>query len=221
MEVFGITDAKLQKEVLALRPKLELVHAKPLDSVVFNNINNKVIGFDIYGYRQSFQAGSGRILATYKNGEPACIENQYGKGKAIIMGFLPGPTYFKPAIPVKPYGRGGIDELQGFVPTSFTDEIPAVFRYFLSGVKSPAVCNEPLVETILRKSDTGYVLFLINYTGKNLKNVRVTFSSEQNESVKSVMSVFSTCHFRKISDGTYQIELKNLEKFDCVKITKN
>ncbi|HOJ30638.1 MAG TPA: beta-galactosidase trimerization domain-containing protein [bacterium] len=221
MEVFGITDAKLQKEVLALRPKLELVHAKPLDSVVFNNINNKVIGFDIYGYRQSFQAGSGRILATYKNGEPACIENQYGKGKAIIMGFLPGPTYFKPAMPIKPYGRGGIDELQGFVPASFTDEIPAVFRYFLSGVKSPAVCNEPLVETILRKSDTGYVLFLINYTGKNLKNVKVKFSSEQNESVKSVMSVFSTCHFRKISDGTYQIELKNLEKFDCVKITKN
>ncbi|MGB9642509.1 MAG: beta-galactosidase trimerization domain-containing protein [Candidatus Ratteibacteria bacterium] len=217
MDVFGITDAKLQKEVLALRPKLELVHAEPLDFVVFNHIGNRKIGFDIYGYRQIFQTGSGKVIARYRNGEPACIENSYGKGKAIIMGFLPGPTYFKPAIPIRPYGRGGIDELQSFIPTSFKDEIPEIFRYFLSGIKSPVSCSEPLVETILRKSETGYVIFLINYTGKNLKDVKITFSPGQ-ENIKSVSSVFSKCSFKKVSVDAYQIELKNLEKLDCIRI---
>lgn len=218
-DVFGIKSSVMEKKALALRPKLELVHAKPIDSVTFENINGKKVSFDIFGYRQNFEVSNGKILARYKNGEIACVENNYGKGRAIIMGFLPGPSYLKPAIPLKPFGRGGIDELTNFIPTNFSKDVTSVMKNFLSNVKSPVVCSENLVEVILRKTDDGYVIPMINYSGRELSNVTVKLSTEDFNEIKSVESVFSKCKFKKTSDAV-EITVDRISKFDCLKIKK-
>lgn len=218
LPVYGIKDSYLKKEALALRPKLELLHAKTLDRVIFKEISGKRISFEVYGYKQAFQPDSCRVLATYEDGEAACVMNSFGKGKAIIMGFLPGATYFKPAIPLKPFGRGGLDDLSGFVPVSFKKDIPDLFSYFLSDVKREVVCSEPLVEPIVRKTDTGYVIPLINYTGKKIAKLSIKFTPQDFNELKSVSSAFSKINSTKKTKEGYIIELGNLDKFDCLKI---
>ncbi|MCM8759815.1 MAG: beta-galactosidase trimerization domain-containing protein [Candidatus Omnitrophica bacterium] len=217
LPVYGIKSSKLEKKVLALRPKLELLHEKPLDQVVFS-FEKKKISFDIYGYRQTFQPENGTVIARYQNGEPSCIINKYGKGKAIIMGFLPGPSYFKPAIPLKPYGRGGVDELSQFVPTTFKSEIPDVFTWFLSDIKRSVVCSEPLVEPVVRISKNGFIIFFINFSGKKINVLNVLLDPTEFKGIKNINTIFSKLGKIKRSDDKITIEIKNLDKFGCLKI---
>jgi hypothetical protein len=218
-EVFGIKSAIMRKEAIALRPKLELLHSKPLDTVIFENINGKRISFEIFGYRQNFDVKEGKVIARYKNGEIACVENNYGNGKAIIMGFLPGASYVRPAIPLKPYGRGGIDELSNFIPVDFSKEVAGIFKYFLSDIKSPVLCSENLVEAILRKKENGYIIPLINYSGRDIKNLKVRLSMDDIYGINSVESVFSKCKFRKTT-GSIEIIIDKISKFDCLKVER-
>lgn len=218
LPVYGIKDADLKKHAIALRPKLELLHEKPLDVAVFNNIKGKDISIEIFGYKQTFLLDTGKILAKYQDGEPACVFNTYGKGKAIIMGFLPGASYFKSAIPLKPYGRGGVDELSGFIPTSFKKDIPDIFDYLLSGNKKPVVCSEMLVEPIVRATEYGYIIPLINYTGKNIERLRIKLNFDEFKKIESVVPVFSSVVSAKQMDDGYLVELKNFDKFDCLKV---
>lgn len=220
LPVYGVKSSHLEKKAIALRPKLELLHEKSLDKVSFKMPGGKEITFDIYGYRQSFQPDTGKVIARYQNGEVACVENNFGKGKSIIMGFLPGPTYFKPAIPLKPYGRGGIDELSQFVPTVFKKDVPDIFGYLLSDINRPVISSEPLVEPIVRKSDYGYVIPLINYTGKKLNKLILTLNIKDLNNIEKIESLFSKISSVKKVAGVYQIELINIGKFDCVKIKK-
>ncbi|MCX7706085.1 MAG: beta-galactosidase trimerization domain-containing protein [bacterium] len=218
LPVYGIKGTHLNKQVLALRPKLELLHEKPLDKIVFSDAVGKKVSFEIYGYKQNFIPENGTVIARYQDGEPACILNKYGKGKAVIMGFLPGASYFKPAIPLKPYGRGGIDELSQFVPTSFKDDLPSVFRYLLSDIKRPVVCSEPLVEPIVRKTDSGYLILLINYKGKKIDKLMITLNPDDFQNLGKVESAFSSVSSKGRNASGYFIELRNLDKFDCIKI---
>lgn len=217
MPVYGIKSSDLKKHVLALRPKLELLHENPLDKVVFS-FDTLKISFDVYGYRQIFQPESGTVIARYQNGEPACVFNKYGKGKAIIMGFLPGSSYFKPSIPLKPFGRAGMNELSGFVPTYFKKDVPNVIFYMLSDIKRPVVCSEMLIEPIVRKTESGYVIPLINYTGKKVNTFTITLNPDFFQNIKKVESIFSSVISMKKTPSGYMIKLKDIDKFACLKI---
>ncbi len=217
--VYGIKKTELKKHALALRPKLELLHEKPIDRVIFSDINGKKISFDIFGYKQTFVIDSGRVIAKYSDGEPACVENNYGRGKAIIMGFLPGPTYFKNAFPLKPFGRSGTkDELQGFFPTGgFSKEVYQVFGNMLSDVKREVMCSEALVEPIVRRSEKGYVIALVNYSGRKLDNLNIKLNLDESEKISKIEPVFSKAISEKTRDG-WIVKLKGLDKFDCIRI---
>lgn len=126
--VFGIREAKLEKTVDAIRPKLDLIHMKPIDTIVFNSGRK----MSVFGYKQTLVADSGTVIGRYSNGEATAIENNYGKGKAVIIGSLPGSAYMKDAIFAWPYGRGGDkDELSQFFPTEFNRETRLIIKDIL------------------------------------------------------------------------------------------
>jgi hypothetical protein len=49
-------------------------------------------------------------LATFGDGSPALIRRTVGKGAAYFAAFLPGVSYFAPAIPLRPVDRSSVDE---------------------------------------------------------------------------------------------------------------
>jgi beta-galactosidase len=57
----------------------------------------QVKGLNIGGryFRQEYTAKGGSIVGKYDNGEAAAIENNYGKGKTLLIGSFPGAAYFK------------------------------------------------------------------------------------------------------------------------------
>jgi hypothetical protein len=173
-ELFGIQAAPLQKIDIALRPKLELLHRQPLDTAHFDGGD-----IDYYGYLQSIQLAKGsaaEVIAKTDGGAPAAVRNKAGKGTAILFGFLPGMAYLKPAIPLIPFGRGGLDELSSFIPTAFPVPIRQIFGKLLdeAGIVRPVVCSEPLVEPVLHLGNDGkHRICLVNFSLKPISELRI------------------------------------------------
>lgn len=210
--IFGIKDAMLEKTVDAIRPKLDLIHMKPLDTIVFNSGKK----MNVFGYKQTFVAGSGRVIGRYSDGTAAAVENIYGRGKAVIIGALPGPAYLKNSFFVWPYGRGGDkDELSQFFPTQFNEVTRSIIKEMLEGVSSPVVCSDPLVEGVLLKKDRYWVITLTNFSMKKQKNLVVEFNPPLESKIVKIFSPFCKISVSKIGEK-FVIKIPEIDKFNCI-----
>jgi len=211
-EVFGIKDAKLEKTVNAIRPKLELLHMKPLDTIVFNSGKS----MKVYGYRQTFIVDKGNVIGRYSNGEIAVVENNYGKGKAIIVGALFGPAYVRDAIPLQPYGRGGDkDELSLFFPTEYNSQVRMIVGDLIGPLEKNLVCSNPLIEAVLLERKDGYTITLTNFTEKKQKNFVLEFAPPENKRIEKIFSPFGKLSVSK-SKEKFIIRIPEIDKFHCV-----
>src|SRR5262249_7726980 len=94
----------------------------------------------------------------------------FGKGRAVYLAYLPGLSYFKPAMPKRPVDRGATDDsMAHFVPRDFD---AVLSRAGLDEV--PVTCSEPLVENTVIQAKQGTVIPLINWSGVPQKNLKVT-----------------------------------------------
>jgi hypothetical protein len=216
--VFGITAADLSKQADAIRPKLELLHMEPLDTITFTSDGLSGKTMDVYGYRQGLVAGEGTVLGRFANGEAAAVTHEYGKGRAVILGALPGPAYIKPAIPLKPFGRGGENELMNFVPTAYASEVADIVASFLSDVDSPVRCSERLVEAVLMRSDDRYVIPLLNYGLRPVKSLEVTLRLDNLGRVVQVTGTFTKPKVGRGEDGATIIRVP-IDRFECLTVT--
>jgi len=170
-EVFGVEAAPIEKRQQCMRPKLELLHTAPLDRITFSGEQVGERAMDVYAYRQRIKPSDGTtVLGRFADGKPAATLRAFGKGKAILIGALPGLPYVRPAIPMQPFGRGGRENLSTFVPTEFDPDVRAILKDVLSiaGVRSPVVCSDPLVEATLlaQKDSAARHVVLVNYDTK-------------------------------------------------------
>jgi len=167
-EVFGVEAAPLEKRAHCMRPKLELLHAAPIDRIAFSLHGVEGKTMDAYAYRQRITPSEGtQVLGRFMDGTAAVTLNRFGEGRAVLIGALPGLPYVRPAIPLLPYGRGGKDNLAVFVPTDYDPDVRAFMEAILgmAGVERPVVCSDPLVEATLLESrdEDVFHVALVNY----------------------------------------------------------
>jgi len=129
------------------------------------------------------------IEGRFTDGSPAVVVRKSGRGETIYCGFLPGLTYFHPAIPMRPVDRGPTDDsMAHFIPTAFDQAAAELIGAAASQVVRPIVCSQPLVEASLIESKAGTVVVLTNWSGKPVKALEVTYNGSppgQNASLAS------------------------------------
>ena len=116
-------------------------------------------------------------VATFADGGPAVITHAEGKGKVWYVAFLPGLSYFKPAIPPRPVDRGATDDTMAhFIPTNFDPIAASIIAAPAEGVQRPVGCSEPLVETMVIEAKSGVVIPLVNWSKGPVRGLTVTVS---------------------------------------------
>jgi len=215
-EVFGIKGSKLEKTMPTLRPKLELIHTAPLDTITFTTGKT----MDAFAYRQQFTVGEGTVIGTYKNGEAAAVSHAYGKGKAVIIGTLPGAAYLKPAIPMLPFGRGGENELSQFFPTKYAADVANIIGDELAGVSRPVVCANRLVEANVLAAPDQYVIPLVNYTNAPVKSLKVRLNTAELGNLTDVRASFGQIINLKRDATGIDLEIPRLDKWEVLVVSR-
>jgi len=99
------------------------------------------------------------VIATFDDGAPAATRSTVGSGAAYFMGFLPGFSYFLPALLARPADRGGTDAAYThFVPTNFSTSALGVLVAMAGNVTKHINCSDPLVHGRLVVSSKGVVI---------------------------------------------------------------
>jgi len=119
-------------------------------------------------------AGDAGVAGIFLNGSPAVVLRKAGKGETTYCAFLPGLSYFKPAIPRQPFDRNSRpDAMPHFIPTSFNSTAGALVGAPLRGIARPVITTDSLVEASVIESPVGAVVVLDNWRGKPIKGLQV------------------------------------------------
>jgi len=158
--------------------KQDLPFVQPLQTVDFalsGPSRKQVPAFSVIS--TVIAAADARVEGTFVNGLPAVVRRQAGTGETLYCGFLPGLSYFRPAIPRAPFDRNSRpDSLPHFVPTAFDANVSALVASPLRGLIRPVTTSDPLVEASVIESAGGKVIVLDNWRGKPIKDLRVTIN---------------------------------------------
>ena len=171
-ELLGVEPQEMEeaKEVIHFE-RQDLPFAAPLDKVTVTGM--KPWTAPVFGARGKFAVKDpAQIAGTFEDKSPAVSVRTVGKGSARYCGFLPGLSYFHPALPKRPWDRGATDEsMTHFLPVAMDRNVASLVN---GGAARPVVCNADLVETTVIEAKTGVVIPLINWSGKAVKDVEVT-----------------------------------------------
>jgi hypothetical protein len=125
-------------------------------------VPTRSVRFGVLGARIGFTPTTGRVVGRFKSGQPAAVENTFGKGRALYIGACPGLSYLKDA---------------GFVPTALEERYPAPQRHFISAVARAAGAtrlvelSEAVVEAGVFDAPHGTALVLANFTYRPIETL--------------------------------------------------
>jgi len=129
----------------------------------------------VFGAVSRVTAGDVLVAATFKDGSPAVTTRLLGKGQVVYCGFLPGLSYFKPAIPKKPVDRGSSpDSMSHFLPVNFNSAVGRLVGSIAPDDVRPVELSAPLVEASVIQANAGTVIALTNWTPTPIKGLKVT-----------------------------------------------
>ena len=151
--------------------KQDLPFASPIETVTWRT--NTI---PVYSLHARIKTNSAKVLAKFSDGSPAFTQKDHSEGAAFYCAFLPGLSYFKPAMPLRPVDRGSRNDcLAHFIPTDFDQHasrlVAAVVEF-----DRPVVASEQLVETSIIRSPKGTLIPLVNWTSEPIKNLELTFN---------------------------------------------
>lgn len=213
------TDNRLEKSANALRAKLELLRETPMDYV-----NHDAVRLPVLGYRQRLTAEDGEIVANFSNGGAAAVSHGFGKGKALILGFLPGITYLHKVYPMLPYGRGGEDLSVRLYPEYKPEVRRALQKLFEEiwpgmGAKGAVVStSHPYVEAnLMRAADGSYHVALVNYSGESIDALEVRVNRGATGDATAAQAQFSSA---KTTVGEELRVITAIDKFEFITLGK-
>jgi len=166
--LYGLAGDRLERPVRTVYLD-RLLETAPLDTITFTGPEG--VSLPVLCYKHAFQpVEDARVIATYADGTPACLERKVGKGRAIACGGLLGLAYARPAMTNrKEY------------PAVLAEGFPPAIRSLIAGwaesagVTRPVVTSDPLVEATLQDGPKGPVVTLINFRNHPVKDLTVTF----------------------------------------------
>ncbi len=158
--------------------KRDLPVARVFDTVTWQSPAGPV-AIPVVGARSRFTVQGSEVTGTFADGSPAVSARTVGKGTATYAGFLPGLSYFKPAIPLRPVDRATTDDTMAhFIPTRFDPGAYALIGSPARGVPRAVECSNHLVETSVIESAHGIAIPLVNWSGAPIKGLRVTLAAK-------------------------------------------
>lgn len=172
--------------------KQDLPFAEPIDSFQYPNLLGRRIvnlpgekpikTMPVFSVRCKIElSGKPHTQIKFKDGSPAIFKRKLkeGKGSVLYSSFLPGFSYFHPAIPLIPVDRGTNAKASAHL-------IPEVKKYnhdplflslgelsFLEMIEDELICIRDNVEANVIDSPKGSVIILANWGGKPSKGLVV------------------------------------------------
>ena len=132
----------------------------------------------VIGTKVALKPTTAETIGVFRNGAPAVVTHDFGKGKAIYIGACPGLDYIKEA---------------KFVPSELKEKWPADIRRLInsqagaSGASRLVELSHPVVEAGVYDADAGTALVLANFTYEPIQKLEVSLRTSKR--VKSVRSV--------------------------------
>jgi beta-galactosidase len=122
---------------------------------------------------QEYEPTTGRATGRYANGKVAAVENQFGKGRTLLIGSFPGSGYYRHSSPQsRTFFAGLLD---------------------WAGIRQNVTSSDPLVRARLHRGGGGNVLYVVNPTREERivfidvpQTVRSATDVWQNKDVKFV-----------------------------------
>jgi len=169
--------------------KQDLPFAKPVDLIT--EIEGLKVSIPVFGVKAEINpSSSGEIIGKFSDGKIALLSIPKGKGKIIYCAFLPGLSYFKPAIPLKPVDRGSTDDAMAhFLPVNFEPELRKLIKMSYSDRPLTFVRIDGkeagFIETMVIESKNGMVIPVINWSPD--ENLDITVEIYMDLSNKKIM----------------------------------
>lgn len=179
--LYGITPGELETPAAAsvVYAKQDLPFSEPLDTVKFDLPQIDEFSVPIYAARQKFTASPNVVVETFADGSPAILRAEIGKGEVKYCGFLPGLSYFRPAMPKRPVDRGTIDDCMAhFVPREFDEGARALVWWASLDAAREVHCSQQFVESTVIKSPHGVAIPLVNWSGGPIRGLKVMLSAD-------------------------------------------
>jgi len=173
-ELLGVDLTALDAPGLQIQyEKQDLPFVKPIDTVTWPRAEQR-LAMPVFGVRSRVTLQGATAEATFRDGSPAVATGAAGSGRTIYCGFLPGLTYYQPAIPLRPVDRGSTDDAMcHFLPTEFDLPAAALIGLPTKDLPRPVECSEGLVETTIIEAPQGTVIPLVNWSGKSVPELQV------------------------------------------------
>jgi hypothetical protein len=169
LNLLGLKGATVEKNLYHVRPYLELPLADPIGTITLNGAKIPAIGM-----KQVLQPADAKVIGTWADGTPAVTQRTLGKGTIFAVGTLAGTSFMKTGLRVTPFARGGKEMM--YNPTNYA---PAATKLALLAADSKplardVVCSNQYVEALVRDSDKGTLLTLVNWDNKTLPGLTVS-----------------------------------------------
>jgi hypothetical protein len=159
--------------------KEALPFEKPLETVTWQGPTGPGTML-VIGALSRIEARGAEVQGTFSDGSPAVTMKRTGEGSATYCAFLPGLSYFKPAMELRPKERGTSrdDSMGHYVPTKFSRAAGELIGSPATDVERPVLCSAPRVDTRIIRAKEGVLIPLVNWSGAPIKGLTVTVSAE-------------------------------------------
>ncbi len=186
--LYSLSSESLVRSVRAIAPSEDLPNMNSIATVTTETL----LSFPALCYRHNLTpVDMSSVIARFDDGSPAAVENKIGKGKAILLGFLPGMAYLRPAVT----NRSGLAE-------NYPKEIRNYIVHWAKDVKvaSHVVTSDPLIEATLQESKLGAVVTLVSFKNNATGKVTVSFPGLPN-ATKVTSLAHGELNVNKTSNG--------------------
>jgi hypothetical protein len=153
--------------------KQDLPFARPLETV-----SGAAGSFPVFGAIARVPADGSLVNGAFSDSSPAILERRVGRGRVVYLAFLPGLSYFSPALPRRPVDRGTRDAAMAhFLPTRFDEAVGRVVTGPLQDLRRTVSTSQRNVEATVIRSPAGLLVPLINWSSEPVNALQVTLAA--------------------------------------------